>query len=185
MKNYQLFKERKRIMENKTHLFNRFLPLLLAIITTIVVIFMAQILLDVKAELKEVKTAMRNLEQEKISNVSFKPFTALEENCTSCHNERKFMGIHGGEAEITSVIKFMEQMPDVHLSSQDVDKIHGSLSLLRCVKCHDEEQLKILGTLSSAKQKEVIEKMSKKRGAGILPEDIDQIQLTLLKVQGF
>lgn len=172
-------------MENKTHLFNRFLPLLLAIITTIVVIFMAQILLDVKAELKEVKTTLLKMEQEKISSASFKPFSVLEENCTGCHNERKFMGIHGGEAEITNVIKFMEQMPDVHLSPQDADKIHGSLELLKCVKCHDEGTIKKLGMMSVSKQRDIIERMGKKRGSGILSEDVNKIQQSLLKVQGF
>lgn len=172
-------------MENKDHLFTRLLPFLLTIVTAIIVVFIAQILLDVKAELKEVKTALLNMEQEKISSASFKPFGVLEENCTGCHNERKFMGIHGGDAEITNVIKFMEQMPDVHLSPQDADKIHSSLELLKCAKCHDESTIKKLGTMSAAKQKETIERMAKKTGSGILSEDADKIQKALLKVQGF
>lgn len=172
-------------MENKSHLFNRLLPFLLIIITTIVVVFMAQILLDMNAELKEVKTALLNMEQEKVISTSFKPFGVLEENCTGCHNERKFMGIHGGDAEIANVIKFMEQMPDVHLSPQDADKIHGSLELLKCVKCHDESTIKKLGIMSTAKQKAIIELMAKKIGSGILPEDADKIQKALLKIQGF
>jgi hypothetical protein len=172
-------------MENKNHLFSRLLPFLLTIITAIIVVFIAQILLDVKGELKEVKTAMRNMEQEKIRSASFKPFAVLEENCTSCHNERKFMGIHGNESEITNIIQFMDKMPDVHISPQDVDKIHGSLHLLKCVKCHEEDQLRILGAKSISEQRDVLERMSKKSGAKILSEEIDHIIQTLLQVQGF
>lgn len=185
MKNYQLFEERNLTMENNNHLFSRILPFLLTIVTAIIVVFMAQTLLDVKAELKEVKTALLKMEQEKISSASFKPFAVLEENCTGCHNERKFMGIHGGDAEITNVIKYMEQMPDVHLSPQDADKIHGSLELLKCVKCHEESTIKKLGMMSASKQHDIVESMSKKTGSGILSEDVNKIQQSLLKVQGF
>ncbi len=172
-------------MENKNHLFSRLLPFLLTIITTIIVVFIAQILLDVKAELKEVKAALQKMEDEKIQSVTFQPFGALQENCTDCHNERKFMGIHGGESEISNVIKFMEQMPDVHLSPQDVEKVHSSLELLKCTKCHDDTQLKVLGTMNAARQREIIERMSKKSGSNILPEDVDRIQKALLEIQGF
>lgn len=172
-------------MENKTHLFDKILPPLLTIVTVIVVIFIAQILLDVKGELKEVKTTLKNMEQEKVKAASFRPFQPLEENCTSCHNERKFMGIHGGDAEITNVIKYMEKMPDVHLSAHDAEKIHSSLELLKCAKCHDEEAIKKLGAMSSMRQLEIIERMAKKTGSGILPEEAGQIQQALLNVQGF
>lgn len=172
-------------MENKNHIISRLLPFLLGIITTILVVFIAQILLDVKAEMKEVKAALQKMEEEKIKSVSFQPFKPLQEKCTDCHNERKFMGIHGGDAEIGNIIKFMEQMPDVHLSPQDVQKIHGSLELLKCAKCHDDTQLKVLGTMSASRQREIIERMSKKSGADILPEDVDKIQRALLEIQGF
>lgn len=172
-------------MNNKTHLFERLLPFLLIIVTAVVVVFMAQILLDVRAEILEVKAALKKMEEERIKRVTFQPFRPLQENCTDCHNERKFMGIHGGEAEIGNIIKFMDQMPDVHLSPQDVQKIHGSLELLKCAKCHDEDQLNLLGTMSASRQREIIEKMSKKSGAEILPEDVDKIQRALLEIQGF
>jgi hypothetical protein len=172
-------------MENKNHLFSRILPFLLAIITTIIVVFMAQILLDVKAELMEVKASLKKMEEEKIKSVTFQPFKPIQENCTDCHNERKFMGIHGGDAEINSIINFMEQMPDVHLSPQDVEKVHGSLALLKCVKCHDESQLQVLASLNSARQREIIERMSKKSGSNISSDEIDQIQKAMLEIQGF
>jgi cell division protein FtsL len=185
MKNYQLFKERKCIMENKNHLFSRLLPFLLTIVTAIIVVFIAQILLDVKAELLEVKATLRKMEEEKIKSASFQPFKAIQENCTDCHNERRFMGIHGGDTEINNIIKYMEQMPDVHLSPQDVEKVHGSLSLLKCAKCHDESQLQILASLNSARQREIIERMSKKSGSDISPDEVGQIQKAMLEIQGF
>jgi hypothetical protein len=172
-------------MENKNHLFGRLLPFLLTIVTAIIVVFIAQILLDVKAELMEVKASIKKMEVEKIKSVSFQPFKALQENCTDCHNERKFMGIHGDDAEINNIIHFMEQMPDVHLSPQDVEKVHGSLVLLKCAKCHDENQLKVLGAMNSAWQREIIERMSKKSGSNMSSDEVSQIQKAMLEIQGF
>ena len=172
-------------METKNHLLSRLLPFLLAIVTAIVVIFIAQILLDVKAELKEVKATVLKIEEEKIKSASFQVFKPLQENCTDCHNERKFMGIHGGDAEINNIINYMEQMPDIHLSPQDVEKVHSSMVLLKCAKCHDEEQLKVVGTMSAEKQREIIGLMSKKRDSNISPDEIGQIQKAMLKIQGF
>lgn len=172
-------------MNNNSHLFERLLPFLLIIVTALVVVFMAQILLDVRAELIEVKVALQKMEEERIKSVSLQPFNTLQENCTDCHNERKFMGIHGGDAEINNIIKFMEQMPDVHLSPQDVDKVHGSLTLLKCAKCHDEGQLQVLASLNSARQREIIERMSKKTGSNISQDEVAKIQKALLEIQGF
>jgi hypothetical protein len=172
-------------MENKNHLFNRLIPFLLTIVTAIMVVFIAQILLDVKAELQEVKSALRKIEEEKIKSVTFQPFKAIQENCTDCHSERKFMGIHGGEEEISSIIKYMQQMPDAHLSPNDVEKVHGSLALLKCAQCHDESQLQVLASLNSARQREIIERMSKKSGSNISQGEVDKIQKALLEIQGF
>lgn len=172
-------------MENKNHLFSRLLPFLFTIISTIIVVFVAQILIEVKSEVKDIKAALNKMEEEKISSVSFQPFQILEENCTDCHSERKYMGIHGGDAEISGIIKSMEKMPDAHLSPERIDKIHSSLTLLKCVHCHGDEQLKQLCAVSPARQRELIEKMSKESKSEILPEDIKQIQQALLKIQGF
>lgn len=172
-------------MGNKNHFISRMLPFLLTIVTTIIVVFIAQILLGIKAELNEVKATLQKMEEEKVKNVTFQPFKPLQENCTSCHNERKFMGIHGGDAEINNIINYMEQMPDIHLSPQDVEKVHSSMVLLKCANCHDEQQLKILGTISAEKQREIIMQMSKKSGSNISPDEINQIQKALLEIQGF
>ena len=172
-------------MENNKHLVERLLPFLLLIVIAIVIAFVAQILLDVRNELKEVKSTLVRIENEKIKSVSFQPFKVLEENCTNCHSDRKFMGIHGTDTEITGIIKFLEKMPDVHLTSEEIDKVHNSLSLLKCVKCHDEQQMQILGTMNTTMQREILERMSKKSSGKILPEEIAQLQRILLKVQGF
>ena len=172
-------------MENNKHLFERLLPFFLIIVIAIVVVFVAQILLDVRNELREVKSALAKIESEKVKNVTFQPFKVLEENCTSCHSDRKFMGIHGTDTEITGIIQFMEQMPEVHLTPEDIDKVHNSLSLLKCVKCHDEQQMQILGVMNTSRQREILERMSKKSSGKILPEEIAQLQRILHKVQGF
>ena len=172
-------------MDNNKHLIERLLPFLLIIVIAIVVVFVTQILLDVRNELKEVKTTLLRIESEKIKSASFQPFKVLEENCTNCHSDRKFMGIHGTDTEITGIMHFLEKMPDVHLTSEEIDKVHSSLSLLKCVKCHDEQQIQILGAMNLTMQREILQRMSKKSSGKILPEEIEQLQRILLKVQGF
>lgn len=172
-------------MENKSHLFERIIPFFLIIISTIVIIFIAQVLIQLKGELRDIKTTLAVLQNEKVINAKFEPFKILEENCTSCHSERKYSGIHGQGEEITKVLNYMEKMPDAHISSLDVGKIHGSLTLLQCVRCHDENQIKMLGTLNAAMQREYIERMTKKSGSGIANEDVSKIQKALHQIQGF
>ena len=55
-------------MDNNKHLIERLLPFLLIIVIAIVVVFVTQILLDVRNELKEVKTTLLRIESEKIKN---------------------------------------------------------------------------------------------------------------------
>ena len=172
-------------MENKSHLFERIIPFFLIIISTIIIIFIAQVVIQLKGELQDIKTTLTDLQNEKVTNAKFEPFKVLEDNCTSCHSERKYSMIHGQGEEITKVLNYMEKMPDAHISLPDLDKIHGSLTLLQCIRCHDENQIKMLGALNASMQREYIERMTKKSGSGIVNEDVSKIQKALLQIQGF
>ena len=172
-------------MERKTHLFERILPFFLVIITAIIVVFLSQLMLNMKSELGEIKVSLATIESETMRNGSFEPFAALEQKCIDCHSERRFLGIHGSSAEILQIIKHMEMMPDINLSSADVNKIHSSLELLKCVRCHDEQALKKLSALSTDYQLQMIERMAEKTGSEISAEDIKNIQSSLQSIKGF
>jgi len=172
-------------MENKTQLLTRNILFFLTIITVIILVFVAQILIEIKGEIIEIKSTFAKAEQEKISKTAFEPFKVLNENCTDCHSDRKFAGIHGETEEISGILKFMQQMPDANISPTDIDKIHSSLSLLKCVKCHSDDQIKILSTMNLAKQREIMIKMAKKTGSTMLAEDANKLLENLHKIQGF
>ena len=79
----------------------------------------------------------------------------------------------------------MEKLPDVRLSAQDRDKIHASLELLKCVRCHDEVNLKKLSPMSPPERLEVVEKMRQKPDSGMAPGESAEILRAYEKIQGF
>ncbi|MBU0510048.1 cytochrome c [bacterium] len=172
-------------MQNGSHLFERTLPLFLAILTAIVVIFQAQLTLKLNAELADLKTQIAASKPAEKMRTAVRPFAALEQNCTSCHSERRFTGIHGTASELENVVRHMENMPGAHLSPADVDKIHGSLRMLQCVRCHDESVLGRMGAMTPREQQAVIERMAAKPGSQIAQEEIENIQRGFQRIQGF
>jgi cytochrome c553 len=161
------------------------LSIFLAVITTIVVVFLAQLVLDMKSELGEIKTTLATLRTESATKIGVEPFRALEASCTNCHSERRFVGIHGSSSELKQMINKMEALPDAHISAQDRDKIHASLQLLQCVRCHDDQALKKLATLKRERQREIINKMAEKPGSEIPPEAAEEIMRAYQNIQGF
>lgn len=172
-------------MQNGSHLFERTLPLFLAMITAIVVVFIAQLNLDMKKEIGELRQALSTVQAETAAGPAVEPFGILEEKCTDCHAERRFTQVHGTSADIAHVMKFMESMPDVDLSEKDVQKIHGSLQLLACAQCHDEQTIKEVAALSPDRQRAIIERMASKPGSGISLDDVSDMQRAFQAIQGF
>ena len=172
----------------RSHLFERTLPLFLVIVTAIIVVFQAQILLEVRSEIAELKVAVLAHDEVCGSVPSIEPFAALEENCTTCHSERRFTGFHGGHGtdDITTMISHGKNgNMGLALSPTDVDRVHDSILLLHCVKCHDEGSIKALAGMSSAKRLQVIEKMREKPGANISDEETRTIERAIQDLQGF
>lgn len=172
-------------MQNGSHLFERTLPLFLAILTAIVVVFQAQLTLKLNTEIAALKAQVTAPKPPEHALTTARPFAALEQNCTSCHSERRFMGIHGSGSELQNIVRHMEGMPGAHLSPADVEKIHGSLKMLQCVRCHDEGMLGKLAGMTPGQQHDVIERMAAKPGSQIAQEEIDNIQRGFQSIQGF
>jgi len=169
----------------RSHLFERTLPLFLAIITAIIVVFQAQILLELRSEVAALKETVTLQNETLTAGQAIEPFAALDENCTKCHTERRFTGFHGSENDIGAMISHMEVNEDVNLSQQDVDRIHKSIQFLKCVSCHDEGPLKKMASMSSAKRFQIIDQMRNKPGAAISDEDARAIERAIQDIQGF
>jgi len=169
----------------RSHLFERTLPLFLVIVTAIVVVFQAQILLQVREDLSAMRAEIAMIETQSATGADFAPFAALEQNCTDCHSERRFTRMHGSSSDIAHVIQFMEAQPDVELSERDVQRIHSSIALLKCVSCHDDARLKSMAGLSPERQREIIDLMVAKPGAAISEDEARAIEKAIQSLQGF
>ena len=95
------------------------------------------------------------------------------------------MGLHGPADNIHNIIEHMELNPDLILSSEDVDKVHAAMNLLKCTQCHDEEALKKFGALSTAMQRQVLRRMEEMPGSVIVKADEKAIQRSVQTIQGF
>ncbi len=174
------------MVNRETSFLERTLPIFLIMVTSIVVVFLAQLILDMRAELKDMKIALATMKTNGSDHsTTGKHFTMLEEKCTQCHSERKFAGLHGSSSDISKVLEAMKAMPDAQLSQDDVHKIHSTLETLKCIKCHDEKTLKKLATLRPEQRSEIIEKMAEKPGSSLAPNEVKEIQDSLEKMQGF
>lgn len=83
------------------------------------------------------------------------------------------------------IIAKMEKLLDVRLSAQERDKVHASLELLKCVRCHDEVNLKKLAPMGTAEKLEIIRRMREKPDSGMAPEESAEILRAYQKIQGF
>lgn len=83
------------------------------------------------------------------------------------------------------IIAKMEKPPDVRLSAQERDKVHASLELLKCVRCHDEVNLKKLAPMGTAEKLEIIRRVREKPDSRMAPEESAEILRAYQKIQGF
>ncbi|OGL67443.1 MAG: hypothetical protein A3J27_10250 [Candidatus Tectomicrobia bacterium RIFCSPLOWO2_12_FULL_69_37] len=173
-------------MKEMTARLREMLTMFLVLVTAIVVVFVAQLTLEVRSELVRVKTAIQAIRTDpKAREASLQPFAVFDEKCVSCHSDRKFLGVHGTSSELQGIIAKMEKLPDVHLSAQERDRVHASLELLKCVRCHGEVNLKKLAPMGTAERLEIIRRMREKPDSGMAPEESAEILRAYQKIQGF
>lgn len=79
----------------------------------------------------------------------------------------------------------MEKVPDLRRYAQERDKVHASLELLKCVRCHDEVNLKKLAPMGTAERLEIIRRMREKPDSGMTPEESAEILRACQKILGF
>ena len=108
-----------------------------------------------------------------------------EAKCTSCHTERRFAGPHNVRGEMEQAVAHMRAMPDANFSDEDMAKIHGSLTMLRCVQCHGAEKLRLLAIKSPQERMQIIREMIAKPGSQISPDEASAIQRSYETMMGF
>jgi hypothetical protein len=108
-----------------------------------------------------------------------------EEKCTSCHTERRFAGEHNTRGEIDAAMVHMQAMPDAGFTDEDMAKIHASLTLLRCARCHAVEKLRGLSLRTPEERMDLIRTMMSKPGSGLTSDEADEINRAYQQVIGF
>ena len=153
--------------------------------TGMLVIFACSVLMGLKADvaaLKDVLATKQDLVNIKTAGMDL---SFEQRKCTTCHTERRFAGEHDTKSELAQVIRHMEQQPDVRLTHQDVQKIHSSLTLLKCRTCHSSDEIKKLALMTDAEQRATIRAMQRKPGSKISPDEVQDIKNSFQLLVGF
>lgn len=165
----------------------RMLIVFLLLLNTTLVVFVANMTLHLKQQvddLDEILTTKQDL-QVLHSNGNGKQMMFAEDKCTRCHTERRFATVHGTEDELLQVVRRMQRMPDAKISDGDIDKIHSSLVLLKCTRCHSAERVNQMNLMTESQQLGTIRRMQMKDGSEISPDEIERIRRAFHTLQGF
>ena len=152
---------------------------------TILVIFQISLLMNLRAEVSSLEKVLATKEDVVAVRTAGVDLSFEQQKCTRCHTERRFAGEHTSKNELTQVIQRMERHPDVNLTHKDMEKIHASLTLLKCASCHSSEQIKMLALLSQDAQTAKIREMQRKPGSRISPDEVKGIQESFHILVGF
>jgi len=156
----------------------------LTVIIAVVMILGIQLLLQVRSDLAELKSSVPALRSQVVSQRVADPFRVLDEQCTQCHSERRFSRPHSN-AELIGIIQHMEALPDFEISAKDKDIIHGSLEMLRCVRCHEDDVLKGVISMPTDRQREIVERMRRQPGSDISRFSAADILKAMRQIQGY
>jgi hypothetical protein len=100
----------------------------------------------------------------------------LEARCTQCHTDRRFAAVLGWERRpILDVVASMAEHPGANIPPAEFDKIVAALTMLQCMRCHNESVLSRLVLQTPAEQVATIRRMQRLPGSGIRPDQVPQI----------
>jgi len=161
-----------------------FLLGLAAILNLVLVVFLSGTVVQLRSQVANLTKVLATKEDLVAVNVPQSRFFT-EEKCTRCHTERRFAGEHNMRGEIEAAVAHMKAMPDVGLTEDDMAKIHASLSLLRCTRCHGEEKIRALALKSPEERMATVRRMTASPGSGLLPDEIAEILRAYREIYGF
>ncbi len=100
----------------------------------------------------------------------------LDARCTGCHTDRRFAAVLGWERQpILDVVARMAQHPGANIPPAEFDRIAASLTMLQCLRCHNESVLSRLVLQTPAEQVATIRRMQRLAGSGIRSDQVPQI----------
>ena len=163
----------------------RILTTFVAMATAVLVVFACSVLMSLRAEVKGLKDVLATKSDLVAVKTAGLNLSVEQGACTKCHTERRFAGEHGSKNEITQVIKRMEAQPDVRLTHKDMQRIHASLTLMKCATCHSSDEIKRLALMTGSEQTATIRSMQRKPTSGISPDEIEDIRDSFQLLMGF
>lgn len=166
----------------KRYSIGQIFSILLTVFIAMYVVFSGSLILNIQSEIKELSAGIKKMEEEKKLTAVVDPFSVLDQECTICHSERKYLMPHS-TAELDRIYERMTSLPDFHISSDVNDEVHTSLRLLRCIRCHETEVFSHVATLPPSLQRNVILDMREKPGSDIRRQDVDEIIKSLQEIK--
>ena len=146
---------------------SRWLTTFLVICNTIIIVFVANMVVNMKTEIGALKADLATRADLATMQTRGAQPSFHQETCTRCHTERRFAGQHTTGDELMRIVRRMQSQPDARISSAETEKIHASLMLLKCTQCHSGDTLQKLSLMNSEQRLSLIEKMAKKPQSAI------------------
>ena len=164
---------------------SRMLVIFLLFVNTIVVVALCSLTYQFMVEVRELGSVLATKTDLQAARTTDNALLFQEEKCTRCHTERRFAGMHGTEDGLLGVIKRMQKLSDSRIQESDVSRIHASLALLKCTRCHTTDKLEQLGLLGNEMQLSTLRRMQQKPQSQISPDELANIRQAFHIIQGF
>jgi len=163
---------------------NKIFLLFFVLFNTILLVFVSNMVLQVREDIKALEETMATkVDLAKVKVGELKLFH--QEECTRCHTERKFLGPHASSDDLMGAIKRMNTLPDAHLSQHELDKLHASMLVEKCLHCHGKDTLALMALKSEGERMQTVSRMQKKEDSGILPGEVGDISKSFNQLLGF
>jgi len=100
----------------------------------------------------------------------------LDSRCGKCHTDRRFATALGWQRQpILDVVARMAAHPGADIPAAEFEPIQASLTMLQCMRCHNEAVLSQLALQTPAQQVATIRRMQRLPESGIRPDQVPQI----------
>lgn len=161
------------------------LTLFVVLLNAVLVIFLAQVTVGVRQEVKTVQGKLLEIEElsRRVTPIR-SPGDYLAEQCASCHSERRYLGEHG-TSNIQQLIDRMNAFPDAHIGVGERDKIHGALLMMKCQRCHTDEVFSRLAMINKQERKTTVLRMWEHSEAKLSRQEVMEILKAFEQIQGF
>jgi hypothetical protein len=165
----------------------RILVGLLSVFGAIILVLLLAMLAGLRGEVRELKAAVRDIEEQPAANAARTPLSLVEGRCTGCHTERKFAGLRAAESDWAAIVTKMSRLPDArqHFAPREAERLTAALQLFSCTGCHSAGAFAKLEAMTRQQRAEVLTRMRHKNGASLTRDQLNAILRSYEKLQGF